>query len=117
MSIFIKNIVAGALVGISATTASAAMVTYTMVINEDGPGTFNVYADASHNDNLGLASYGLVFTGDVTTIDNKAPQGTVLSSSFIPTGETLGFTLQRSKDFDVNNASHTDEDRVIQRYQ
>ena len=41
--------------GIAARSASAATVTYTMIIDSAGPGTWEVRADASQGDNWGLA--------------------------------------------------------------
>jgi hypothetical protein len=62
------------IVAVSAVTAQAAMVTFTLNVNEDGAGTFNLYAASSVGDNGGIASYGIPLVGNILTLDHKSPK-------------------------------------------
>lgn len=54
-----------------ATTASAASVTYNLLI--DPVGTFQVFADVSQGDNAGLVTYGVPLLGGITGVDHLSP--------------------------------------------
>src|SRR6266568_6095166 len=69
----------------AASTANAAVVTFTLALNDDGfgnggaastPGSFAVYADVSTGDNSGLFAFGVDMTdGPISFIANMSPQG------------------------------------------
>ena len=81
----------------TAISANAAQVTFTMMVNEDGPGTLNIYATASLGDNGGIASYGVPVTGGVVTIDHNSPNAMVNGASG---AGNMGFSMLRSADDD-----------------
>lgn len=90
-----KVLFAGCIALMAASAASAATITYTLDFSAGG-GTFKLYADASTGDNFGIASYGAVLTGPVTTFDHSSVN-TLASSG--PSGVgSAGFTLLRSAD-------------------
>ena len=78
---------------VATATAPAATVTFTLFPDEDGPGTFNLYADASLGDNFGIASYGVPLIGSVLTINHNSPQGIAMAD-----GSDVGFRTLRSAD-------------------
>lgn len=76
-----------------AANAQAATVTFELLIDEEGPGTFNLYASSSLGDNFGISSYGVPLTGGIVSVDHKSPQA--LDGV---TGEDVGFRLLRTAD-------------------
>jgi hypothetical protein len=78
----------------TASSAQAAAVNFTMVIN---PGnTFDIYANATLGDNAGIASYGIPLTGNILSFDHKSPV-----AAFALQGAQsgpVGFSLLRSAD-------------------
>lgn len=81
----------------------AATVTYTLWLNQDGPGTFNVYAEASAGDNGGIVTYGIPIVGPVTSIDHLSPTATFATST--NGGGGAGFSFLRSADGDAAGLS------------
>ncbi|NQU75600.1 MAG: hypothetical protein HQ546_04695 [Planctomycetes bacterium] len=62
-----------AIVMLAAVSAQAApTVTYTLVLDSEGPGTFQITADVSQGDNAGLAAYGMDVVG-FSTMTNLGP--------------------------------------------
>src|SRR5258706_11419865 len=68
----------------AASTANAAVVTYTLAVHDDGSGTatptqadgtvpFAVYADVSTGDNAGLFGFGVDMSGSFDLILNMTP--------------------------------------------
>ncbi len=73
--------------------AQAASVTY--ILNADvNTGTFDLLADVSSGDNAGLASFGIVLTGDIATVTNLAPQ--IAFGSLNGNNGPIAFTILRS---------------------
>jgi len=73
----------------AASTANAAVVTYTLSYNDDGtgtatPGVFAVYAQASPGDNGGIFATGVDLTGNIDFIGNTLP-GYSFKKTTIPT--------------------------------
>ncbi len=73
-------------------TAQASIVTYTLAVDEDGPGTFNLYA-ATELTNGGISGYGVDLVG-VTSLVHESPLGSFSAIS----GGPIGFDLGRSVD-------------------
>jgi hypothetical protein len=69
------------------------IVTYTLAIDSNGPGTFSVFADDSVGDNAGLASYA-VSLFNISTVTNMAPK--VIYDDGVGGDTNAGFTLFRS---------------------
>lgn len=90
-----------AMMSLSMTTVSAGlldtMVKYTLQVDDGG--TFEVVAEVSDEDNMGLAGYGLPLTGDITSIDNVSPMasfGTITFNPLVITEEgSFGFDMFR----------------------
>lgn len=76
-----------------ATSAQASTVSFSLLVNEDGPGTFNLYATSSAGDNFGIASFGAPLTGGILTVDHLSP-----SSLDGVSGSDVGFRLLRTAD-------------------
>lgn len=76
----------------SAGSAQAAVITYDLKINENGPGTFNLYASTGL-DNFGIAAYGTPLLGGILSVNHSSPLGLALND-FQP----VGFSLLRSAD-------------------
>ena len=87
-----------------ATTANAAVVTYTLSLNDNGTGTFTannwaVYIQTSAGDNAGLFGFGVDLNGTFSTVLNRA-NGLVMEDSTNPgvDPKSLGFTTGRTAD-------------------
>jgi hypothetical protein len=90
----------------AATTANAAVVTFTLSINDDGfgnggavstPGSFAVYAQTSAADNSGLFAFGVDLSdGVIDFIANMSPQGQFRRTGF-PT-KFVGFSAGVTED-------------------
>jgi hypothetical protein len=98
-SMFKKALLAAIAVFSFATVSNAAVITYTLVINDGGTGVFSsgkyaVYADDSP-DNNGIIGYGISITG-VTTVSNVSPRTTFDDSTGTNPDVSVGFTLLRS---------------------
>ena len=91
----ITLIVAAGLMLLGSTGARAATVTYTLSIDDAGPGTFSLFAEASAGDNAGLATFGVPLTGDLTSADNLTLFG--LGQTATASG-LAGFSSLRSSD-------------------
>jgi len=76
-------------------TVQSAMVTFTLNINQDGAGTFNLYASSSMGDNGGIASYGIPLVGNILTLDHRSPNAS--GNGSLGTAP-VGFGLIRSAD-------------------
>ena len=81
---------------LAASVRATPIVTYTLTIDSNGPGTFSVFADDSVGDNAGLASYA-VSLFNVSTISNVSPNTTYFNSSF-SAHDSAGFPVFRSQD-------------------
>lgn len=89
--LFFASLAIGCLAGVARATP---IVTYTLAIDSNGPGTFSVFADDSVGDNAGLASYA-VSLFNVSTITNASPNATYFDASF-SNHSSAGFDLFRS---------------------
>ncbi len=73
-------------------TAQAAVVTFDVVLDEDGVGTFNVYASASLGDNFGISGFQIEFDQTtVSTLTLLAPRATLSSAR----NDSVGFLLSQ----------------------
>jgi hypothetical protein len=90
----------------AASTANAAVVTYTLSYNDFGAGTrvdgsWAVYASTSANDNAGLFAFGVDLApgagGTIATLANRA-NGVVMTDSATDEQLNLGFTTGRTQD-------------------
>src|SRR5262245_60255273 len=90
-NLFVVALVAGLL---GASGATAALVNFTLDLT-GAPGTFNLYADETGG-GFGLASYNVLLTGPLTSVDHNAPSMTFGSKgTFVG---PAGFTQFRSAD-------------------
>ncbi len=92
MKCFGKFLALAALVLASFGSARAATVTFDLKIDENGPGSFNLYASTGL-DNFGIAAYGAPLTGGILSLDHLSPLGLALN-----TFQPVGFSLFRSAD-------------------
>jgi len=83
-----------------ASVGSAATITYTLDLST--PGTFQLKAATSNGDNGGLALFSVPLTGNVLTVDNRAPN-VINSANFAP----AGFGQIRSGDITSATANPT----------
>ena len=84
------------LVVAGASRTQAATVTFDLVVDENGPGTFNLYASTGL-DNFGIAAYGVPLNGGILTINHMSPRAIDGND-----GQPVGFTFLRSNDNDFN---------------
>jgi len=87
-----KHVLTLILLGVMAASVQASTVTFELLIDEDGPGTFNLYG--STVDSFGIASYGVPLTGGILSIDHNSPNGL----SQLGLSGSVGFTVLRSAD-------------------
>jgi hypothetical protein len=76
-----------------ATYSTAATVQFTLDLSADD-NTFKIFGEAEGADNFGIASYNIVLSGPVATVDHASPN--IAFSS--PNNGPAGFTLIRSAD-------------------
>ena len=81
---------------LTTTTVTAQTVSFCLFVDEAGPGTFSLYADASLLDNFGISLYGVPLSGSFLMLNHRSPNGTL-------SGSPLGFTDTRSIDGPVVN--------------
>src|SRR5438128_7656306 len=88
----------------AATTANAAVVTYTLSLDDNGSGVatannWAVYIQTSAGDNAGLFGFGVDLNGTFTSVLNRA-NGLVMEDSTNPgvDPKSLGFTTGRTQD-------------------
>jgi len=88
----------------AASTANAAVVTYTLSLNDNGTGTvtpnnFAVYVQTSPGDNAGLFGFGVDLSGTFTTLLNRS-NGIIMEDGNNPgvDPKSLGFTVGRTQD-------------------
>jgi hypothetical protein len=81
----LRNLFAATLiaVGLAASSATAATVTYILDLSVDD--VFTVRAQASAGDNGGITTYGIPLVGNLLTLDHRAPN-IVSSANFQPAG-------------------------------
>jgi hypothetical protein len=85
-----------AVAALAATSGGAATVVFILDWGAHGPGTFDILAEASFGDNGGIASYGVVLTGPITSLDHKSPKSLAVQG---PAGfGPAGFTVLRTPD-------------------
>jgi hypothetical protein len=65
--------------------AGAAVVTLNMTRDTSGPGTWQLFAEASSGDNGGIASFNIPLL-DIATLTNEAPFYTLNTTNFRPAG-------------------------------
>lgn len=103
LSIFKKALVASVVIAGLASLSQAAVVTYTLSLNDNGkgvvtPGSYAIYASDSAGDNFGLASILVDISGE-TTVTNRLPSATYSDSNGDINGGNgipSGFTFARS---------------------
>jgi hypothetical protein len=82
---------------VGSAASQAATVTYSLLLDDNGPNTFTLLADVSLGDNGGLALFGVPLLGNITSLDHKSPNAQALLSG-PPFFSPLGFSLFRSAD-------------------
>ena len=85
------------LLAFTANQAQAALVDLQIRIDDQGPGSFSIFADVSLDANQGLVAYSLPLGGDVLEVENLAPAATLLDTNEIPPQiVNFAFSLFRS---------------------
>lgn len=95
MQLRLKLIAALAASALAVSSSSAATVTLTLDLT-GAPGTFSLFADASLGDNAGIASYGVIMGGPITSLDHNSTKSAAANS--VSGFGTAGFTVLRSAD-------------------
>ena len=85
--------------------AQAANVSFDLFA-DPAAGTFDLFASASLGDNAGIASYGVVLTGGVLTVDHNSPVDGFANGA--GGSGAYGLSLLRSNDDDFNLGASQD---------
>lgn len=93
-----------ALAGVLLTAASVQAANITYILDLTQPTTWQIRAKASAGDNFGIASYGVVLTGDITGLTHSSTRVAEVQNADGSQVGPLGFTLLRSGNGVANKA-------------
>lgn len=93
-----------ALAGLLLTAASVQAASVTYILDLSVPTSWQIRAKASGGDNAGIASYGVVLTGDITGLTHSSTRVAEVQNADGSLVGPLGFTLLRSGNGITNKA-------------